>query len=87
MRCFLLAGIVSACALMAGSTAPAAAKTRNNGQTLDSSTRALYAQAWRECYANFSGYRGPAGSNIALPAFESCFKQKTGRYPFQVLRQ
>jgi len=55
-------------------------------QRLDAATRALYVRAWHECYAEFSGYRGPAGSNVALPAIESCFKEKTGRYPFQLSR-
>jgi len=34
----------------------------------------------------YSGYRGPAGSMVALPAFEACFREKTGRYPFQSAR-
>jgi hypothetical protein len=86
MKNFLLCGAVLACALIIGSGAAEAAKARASAQKLDASTRGSYARAWRECYGQFSGYRGPAGSNIALPAFESCFRQKTGRYPFQLAR-
>jgi len=86
MKKFLLGGAVLACALIIGSNAAEAAKARAGAQKLDASTRGLYVRAWRECYGQFSGYRGPAGSNIALPAFESCFRQKTGRYPFQLAR-
>ena len=87
MRFFLLATIAAACvSTTASSEASAAAASHAKTQRLDASTRALYVRAWHECYAEFSGYRGPAGSNIALPAFESCFKQKTGRYPFQLNR-
>ncbi len=86
MKNFLLGGSVLACALISGSSAPEAAKARTGAQNLDASTRASYLRAWHECYGQFSGYRGPAGSNIALPAFESCFRQKTGRYPFQLAR-
>jgi hypothetical protein len=86
MKKFLLGGAVLACALIIGSHAAEAAQARAGAQKLDASTRGLYAQAWRECYGQFSGYRGPAGSNIALPALESCFRQKTGRYPFQLAR-
>ena len=86
MKKFLLGGAVLACALIIGSNAAEAAKARAGAQKLDASTRDSYARAWRECYGQFSGYRGPAGSNIALPAFESCFRQKTGRYPFQLAR-
>jgi hypothetical protein len=86
MTNFRIGGVVLACALVIGASAAEAAKARAGAQKLDSSTRGLYARAWRECYGQFSGYRGPAGSNIALPAFESCFRQKTGRYPFQLAR-
>lgn len=84
-------GIAAACAVasfscvMGSNDAAAAARTKSAG--LDSSTRALYVRAWRECYAEYAGYRGPAGSNIALPAFEACFREKTGRYPFQLGRR
>jgi hypothetical protein len=85
MRCFLLPFIV---AVVLSTVAPSGGAAAERAKTLrlDASTRALYARAWHECYAEFSGYRGPAGSNIALPAFESCFKEKTGRYPFQLSR-
>jgi len=84
MTKFLLCSI--ACAAIVGSSA-ADAQTRARGQSLNASTRAAYAQAWRECLGQYAGYRGPAGSMMALPAFEACFQQKTGRWPFQVLRQ
>jgi hypothetical protein len=84
MKIYLLCGTVLACALVFGAGAADAARARVKAQTISATTRAVYMQAWRECYGQFSGYRGPAGSNIALPAFESCFKQKTGRYPFQL---
>jgi hypothetical protein len=87
MRGFWLGGLAVAavCTILAcASEVGAAARARS--PTLDTSTRALYVRAWHECLGQFSGYRGPAGSNIALPAFESCFHQKTGRYPFQLGR-
>ena len=85
MRSFLLVAITAVCVFAIGSSGVAAAE-RAKAQRLDASTRALYVRAWHECYAEFSGYRGPAGSNVALPAIESCFKEKTGRYPFQLSR-
>jgi hypothetical protein len=84
MKIVLIGGCAAACMLVIGTSGADAATTRVKAQNVDATTRALYAQAWRECYGQFSGYRGPAGSNIALPAFESCFKEKTGRYPFQL---
>jgi hypothetical protein len=86
MKKFLLGGAVLACALIIGSPAAQAAKARAGAQKIDTSARGAQARAWRECYGQYSGYRGPAGSMAALPAFEACFKQKTGRYPFQVAR-
>ena len=85
MRGFWLGGIAAVCTTLTCATAAGAA-ARAKSPTLDASTRALYVRAWRECYGQFSGYRGPAGRNIALPAFESCFHEKTGRYPFQLGR-
>ena len=86
MKKFLLGGAVLACALIIGSGAAEAAKARAGAQKLDTSTRGSHARAWRECYSQYSGYRGPAGSMVALPAFEACFREKTGRYPFQSAR-
>jgi hypothetical protein len=84
MQIALIGGCAAACVLVIGSSGSDAATARVRAQDHNGASRAVYAQAWRECYGQFSGYRGPAGSNIALPAFESCFKQKTGRYPFQL---
>ena len=84
MRIFLFLSIATAFVFAIGSSGATAERAKT--QRLDAATRALYVRAWHECYAEFSGYRGPAGSNIALPAFESCFKEKTGRYPFQLSR-
>jgi len=86
MKKFLLGGAVLAFALIMGSGAAEAAKARAGAQKLDTSTRGSHARAWRECYGQYSGYRGPAGSMVALPAFEACFREKTGRYPFQLAR-
>jgi hypothetical protein len=86
MTKFLIGGAVLACSLVIGLGAAEAAKPRAGAQKLDTSARGAHARAWRECYGQYSGYRGPAGSMAALPAFEACFKQKTGRYPFQSAR-
>jgi len=86
MRRFLLGGIAAAAFLAIDSGAGCAAQ-RARSQNLDSATRAQYARAWHECYLLYSGYRGPAGTDIALQNFESCFMQKTGRSPFQLGRQ
>jgi hypothetical protein len=86
MRSVLPFAIAAACVFAVGGSRATADPAHAKTQRIDGSTRALYVRAWHECYAEFSGYRGPAGSNIALPAFESCFKQKTGRYPFQLSR-
>ena len=86
MKKSLLGEAVLACALVIGSPAAEAAKAHAGAQKIDTSTRGAHARAWRDCYGQYSGYRGPAGSMIALPAFEACFKEKTGRYPFQSAR-
>jgi hypothetical protein len=41
-------------------------------------------QAIVECRARYSGDRGQAGNLQTSSSIESCFKGKTGRYPFEL---